>query len=87
MADSLYIKLMLAFVLVVLGVTALTAFLANRTASSGLSVYVSQGDEGAGNAHELSDLRGQGIVGLGSGGGNPEGEHDTDAQSEPSRDT
>ena len=42
MRSSLYIKLMAAFVLVVLSGTVLTAFLANRTATGELDVFVSQ---------------------------------------------
>ena len=45
MRSSLYVKLMAAFVIVVLSGTILTAVLANRTASGGLDVFVSQGAE------------------------------------------
>jgi hypothetical protein len=45
MGLSLYNKILLAFVLVVLASTALTAFFANRSATAGLSVFVSRGTE------------------------------------------
>jgi hypothetical protein len=45
MGLSLYKKILLAFVLVVLASTALTAFFANRSATAGLSVFVSRGTE------------------------------------------
>ena len=45
MRFSLYKKILLAFVLVVLGSTALTAFFANRSATAGLNVFVSRGAE------------------------------------------
>ena len=45
MGLSLYKKILLAFVLVVLASTALTAFFANRSAATGLNVFVSRGAE------------------------------------------
>lgn len=45
MRNSLYFKLMAAFVIVVLSGTILTAFFANRTASGGLDVFVNRGAE------------------------------------------
>ncbi|MDA0771286.1 MAG: ATP-binding protein [Chloroflexi bacterium] len=45
MGLSLSQKILLAFVLVVLASTALTAFFANRSAATGLNVFVSQGAE------------------------------------------
>lgn len=45
MGLSLYKKILLAFVLVVLASTALTAFFANRSATAGLNVFVSRGAE------------------------------------------
>lgn len=45
MRASLFLKLTLAFILVVLAGTALMAFLANRSATGGLSAYVDRGSE------------------------------------------
>ena len=45
MGLSFYKKILLAFVLVVLASTALTAILANRSATAGLSVFVNRGTE------------------------------------------
>ncbi len=45
MRASLFLKLTLAFILVVLAGTALMAFLANRSATGGLSLYVDRGSE------------------------------------------
>ena len=45
MRASLFLKFTLAFVLVVLAGTSLMAFLANRSATGGLSLYVDRGSE------------------------------------------
>ena len=54
MRSSLYIKLMAAFVLVVLSGTVLTAFLANRTATGELDVFVSQAADR--QAHRIAPI-------------------------------